>query len=420
MSYTLIKGSFHIYYPENPLSGPEPDGDTLKFEPDSRDLIYSLPRANKSPKFTKKGITTIRFEGIDALETHFPIEGEEYHQNMKLAIAARDKLLDLAGFGMVTYWEEKPNKVKSVEYHPIRGYLLSNGLDIYGRTIAFVFIGDHPEVDGAKLFVRPEMIEMSLNTLMLKKGYAYPAFYLSLPADLRMYLKSIAESARKTETGLWRYDTVTVNKSETIVDLAHFQQLVMWPKVFRRLAAYYHEGYTDLGKFHEWLRKDPADRDDRVLFPNLELGNMHDLIIVNNNKMSLTHLPADIVIVPDDFVLPEAPVTPVHIGAGSIRIIAALINPREQPEQGHEVVTLINITDKDIDVSEWFIADSNGKQKCEGVISKGSVMQVTLGGSVRLSNIRDTITLLDDQETIIDQVSYEEKDLPGEGFTKVF
>ena len=40
MSYTLIKGSFHIHYPANPLSGPEPDGDTLKFQPDQRDSAF--------------------------------------------------------------------------------------------------------------------------------------------------------------------------------------------------------------------------------------------------------------------------------------------------------------------------------------------------------------------------------------------
>ena len=57
----------------------------LKFLPDNRQLIENLPRANRPPRFTHSGITTLRFEGIDALETHFSIEGEEYHQHMDLA-----------------------------------------------------------------------------------------------------------------------------------------------------------------------------------------------------------------------------------------------------------------------------------------------------------------------------------------------
>ena len=31
--YTLIKGEYHIYYPDLPRGGPEPGGDTIKFQP---------------------------------------------------------------------------------------------------------------------------------------------------------------------------------------------------------------------------------------------------------------------------------------------------------------------------------------------------------------------------------------------------
>ncbi len=112
MPYTLIKGSLHIHYPATPRMGPEPDGDTLKFLPDNRQFIENLPRSNRSPKFTQSGITTLRFEGIDALETHFSIEGEEYHQQMNLALTARNRLLDQAGFGDITYFQTPHSKLK--------------------------------------------------------------------------------------------------------------------------------------------------------------------------------------------------------------------------------------------------------------------------------------------------------------------
>jgi hypothetical protein len=35
MSYTLLRGSFVIRYPDLPRQGPEPDGDTVKFLPDA-------------------------------------------------------------------------------------------------------------------------------------------------------------------------------------------------------------------------------------------------------------------------------------------------------------------------------------------------------------------------------------------------
>ena len=43
-------------------------GDTLKFLPDSPVLVEGLE--GRSPRFTTRGMVNIRFEGIDALETH--------------------------------------------------------------------------------------------------------------------------------------------------------------------------------------------------------------------------------------------------------------------------------------------------------------------------------------------------------------
>jgi hypothetical protein len=47
-------------------------------------------------------------------------------------------------------------------------------------------------------------------------------------------------------------------------------------------------------------------------------------------------------------------------------------------------------------------------------------MRVWLSSAVQLSNKRDTITVLDAEEKIIDQVVYESHNLPAEGHTMVF
>jgi endonuclease YncB( thermonuclease family) len=418
MAYTLIKGTFHIHYPDTPRNGPEPDGDTLKFQPDHRDLVESLPKAGRPPRFTQTGITTIRFEGIDALETHFRVDETMYHQHKNLADAARDRLLELTGFGEVTYFDDLPFKVETVENHPIDGYLLSNGLDVYGRVIAFAFVGQPAHTDGTSVFVEPHMLNASLNALMLQDGMAYGAFYLSLPSALREHLKQIVVEARSASKGLYAEATATTTASATITDPDDLQQLVIWPKLFRRLAAFYEEGHSDLADLDAWLRADPVDRDDRLLLPNQELGNMHDLIQVNGNQIRLTHLPEEVVIVPDGFTLPDSPVIP--IGSGSVRIVAALINPAQQPERGHETVTLINTTDSSVDLAGWKIADNNGQQDLSGNLAAGETFRVTLENQLQLSNNRDTITVLSPGNRIVDQVSYERRDLPGEGKTMVF
>jgi hypothetical protein len=63
MSYTLLRGEFVIRYPDLPREGPEPDGDTIKFAPDSRALVESLPRVSgQPPDINGRGIS-VRLEG---------------------------------------------------------------------------------------------------------------------------------------------------------------------------------------------------------------------------------------------------------------------------------------------------------------------------------------------------------------------
>jgi endonuclease YncB( thermonuclease family) len=421
MSYTLIKGSFHIHYPASPLNGPEPDGDTLKFQPDDRALIAALPKPNRPASFNRDGITSIRFEGIDALETHFDVGGDEYHQNLELALVARDALLAHAGFGAVTFFATRPFKVETVRNHPVRGYILSNGLDTYGRTIAFAFAGDHAAVDGTRVFVTPQMLDESLNLFMLREGHAYAAFYLTLPAELRAHLREVATAARRASRGLWPQATATTDQAARIGGLAQLQQLVLWPKLFRRLAPYFQEGYADFAALDAWLRQDPRNRDDRLLLPNLELGNMHDLIVEDGDRVRLAYAPEDVVIVPDDFVLdpPVVQPPPTRAGRGDIRIVAALVDPAGT-ERGNETVTLLNTLAAEIDLGGWKLADGQGRQALAGRLGAGEALRVRLGNGVQLSNVRDTITVLDGQDQIVDQVVYEARQLPEEGRTKLF
>ena len=423
MAYTLIKGSFHIHYPDNPLSGPEPDGDTLKFQPDHPHLLNALPRPNRAPAFNTAGITSIRFEGIDALETHFEGDAGEYHQHLALAIAARDQLLERAGFGEVRYFAHRPYKVESVEHHPVRGYILSAGLDTYGRAVAFVFTGEHSSIDGARIFLAPDMLEASLNAWMLREGHAYGTFFLGLPPELREYLRTSVQRAREAGLGVWAHVTATGAQGIQIDGLDTLQQHVLWPKLFRRLVPYFEAGHTDFAAFDAWLREDTRHRDDRLLLPTLEVGNMHDVIITEGRLLRLACAPEDVVIVPDDYVLPATvhgvqATRPAH--PSGVRIVAALINPATRPERGNETVTVLNTGEADVDMRGWRIADIKGHQTLDGTLAHGDTLRIRLTGAVRLNNTRDTITLLDADGALVDQVSYEPRDLPREGRSMVF
>ncbi|MFF5189714.1 thermonuclease family protein [Streptomyces sp. NPDC000345] len=306
MSYTLLRGLFVIRYPDLPRQGPEPDGDTVKFRPDSPALVEGLPRPSGTPPdLTARGIS-VRLEAIDALETHF----SETHQELTGAHDARDRLLTLLGFTGFTFFPDLPNKVKSADQDSLRGYVLSNGIDANGRLIGFVYPGDPAEPDGHHVYLDEARVDQSANATLMAEGLAYPAFYATLPAALRTHLAGKSRAARAAQAGLWPRSTADPNGNAGVPDLAELQKLVMWPKLFRRLVPYLAAGATDLNGFDAWLRADKVHRDDQLfLLQRGEYGNMHDVISAVGKDVQLTVWPEDFVISPDP-APPGAPTTP--------------------------------------------------------------------------------------------------------------
>jgi uncharacterized protein YukJ len=115
---------------------------------------------------------------------------------------------------------------------------------------------------------------------------------------------------------------------------------------------------------------------------------------------------------------------PPPIGPGEpdlrVRIIAALVNPRGS-DQGHETVTLLNVTDADQPLSGWSIANrTKAKFGLTGVIPAGGIVTVTLPIEVPLSNEGGLITLLDAAGLKVHGVSYTKAQVARQGWTIVF
>ena len=184
MTYTVLRGRFVIRYPDLPRQGPQPDGDTVKFQPDTPALVEALPRpSGRPPDLNARGIS-VRLEAIDALETHF----DDDHQELAGADAARDELLRPLGFTGVPFFADAPNKVESADQDTVRGHVLSNGIDANGRMIGFVYPGEPAGARRRQVFLDDPRVDASLNARLLTAGLVYPAFYDTLPADLRAHL----------------------------------------------------------------------------------------------------------------------------------------------------------------------------------------------------------------------------------------
>lgn len=294
--YTVVTGEFHIFYPDLPRSGPQPDGDTVTFKPDTPGIVESLRRfSHRAPKFNGRGMIPVRFEGIDALETHF----QQMHQDLRWSKAARTHLLRKLGFGQVEFWEDHPHNVREVEHHPTRGYLFANGIESNGRLLGLVCTGEPPADNGAPFRVNAEHLQASVNLSQVHEGVAYAELYDTMPITLQRVFRSKLVESRDARRGMWPAEDVAKGKFRHIGLLEDLQKLVMWPKLFRRLAAYFAAGHAGLGAFDDWMRDDTVDRDDSLRLPDGEAGNMHDIYEIDGDRMALRFDPWLLTIAPD-------------------------------------------------------------------------------------------------------------------------
>ncbi len=340
---------------------------------------------------------------------------------------ARDKLLGALGFSNIVFFSDLPNKVQSADQDSLRGHVLSNGIDANGRMIGFVYPGEPTQPDGADVFLDVALLDASLNAGLLAAGHAYPAFYATLPAALRTHLAGLSRAAREHQPALelWARSTADPNGAATIADLAALEQLVLWPKLFRRIVPYFAAGFTNFDGFDAWLRAGPVDRDDGVfLLDRLEVGNLHDVITAAGNTIQMTVWPEDLIINPDPVAPttgPPPPVTPPvpqpspaagsAAGSGSVLVIAALPNPVGQ-DRGNESATLLNTTPAAVPLTGWQLSDAAGaSHTLSGSLAAGDTLRVTLTTAVQLGNRGDTIRLTDEHGTVIDEVTYQATDV---------
>lgn len=435
MTYTLIKGTFVISYPNTSLSGqPKPDGDTIKFAPDDPETLGTLSRAaGMCIDLGADWKVSVRFEGIDALELHFRAPGGDYRQHLGLAEQARDRMLELLGFGNPQFTRPAAdacpitdNTMFAAVNPPTaqrRGFLFARDVDSNGRIIAFVFPGDHPLPDGSAVLVDAAMILASVNATLLNEGLAYPTLYSSMPPDLRPVFADAARQARAQNVGVWALATMTPTSPALPNNVCALQALVIWPKLFRRLVTFFTSGNTDLTQFETWLRADPLNRDDAMLLPNGDHGNMHDMVEVIGAGIQTVFQPEDVVIVPDDPIVRVDPIT-VRYPRRDVRIVAALVNPVDSDDRGKELITLLNALPFTVDLTGWHLVTVNPqgqerRQALDGVLRPGAVSQVVWRTDT-LRNAGSIIRLLNAKGAPVDAVVYTESQAACVGQTVVF
>lgn len=116
-----------------------------------------------------------------------------------------------------------------------------------------------------------------------------------------------------------------------------------------------------------------------------------------------------------------APKLPKSISRKSaVVIIAALINPKGK-ESGNEPVTIMNVSDKPVNLGGWSMQAGKNKMEIgDFELVAGSTTILTCEAPFTLPNTGGTIELIDAEGNIIHKVSYTKEAVAKEGWTVTF
>jgi endonuclease YncB( thermonuclease family) len=235
--------------------GKEPDGDSVRFVPDTPGLLQQLAGAERI-RLSHDGSVQLRFDAVDAPELHYGQAAQP------LGADARDDLLARIGFTGVTYADGGSTTVTAADpAGGVRAAILSAMAEANGRPVSYVLIGDDEVLpaDGVRLLADADLLGRTLNACLLYEGIAYYTAYTSTPAAHRDQLRELAAAARQKSVGVWDQDATCGFDLTDTSSIGPGGQLIL-PKLFRRCTDYLRaaaQGFA--GDLAEWVIKVSTD-----------------------------------------------------------------------------------------------------------------------------------------------------------------
>ncbi len=263
------------------MSGYSPDGDSIRFQADNQEHWDFFEWKKEKNKNRKK--KQLRFEAIDALETHY----EESHQPRSFGVVALEVLLEMLDIDEVVY-NIAISKITSAS-DGTTGFIASPALDMYDRPISLVFSEDMNLEDGQELSTSDLPLDSSIKLRLLKLGLVYPTFYSSMEQELIKIFSKITKKARNDKIGVWALDKThdfTLWNKDTIQN-----DIVILHKIFRRLTSFFikESSYDEL---FNYLKK---SRDKVLIGSTGEKKKLYEIMEIDGRKIKLLENPEDLI-----------------------------------------------------------------------------------------------------------------------------
>lgn len=258
--YRVFRGTAHAV-------GLKPDGDTVAFAPHDRDAILALPDSGgtlgRADIDSKSGTCDIRFQGIDALETHYrptspyihpstptpntpkPSAGN-HRQPKNLGRKATAEMLGMLGIDITDAdWHpwgylrrvHVAGKLITEKYEDgVECVVVADTCDRRGRVLGWVFPGSVALNEGDRLGddALADMLKYSVNAHLLTQGLAYSYYFFTLSNVIRKRLSIFTRSSIRWDKGVQSVDSSSVSMTITTVNELN-NVAVIWPYLFRKL-----------------------------------------------------------------------------------------------------------------------------------------------------------------------------------------
>jgi hypothetical protein len=268
--------------------GKEPDGDSIRFVPDTPDLLRRLRNAHRVRR-SSDGSVQLRLDGIDAPETHYGNLAQPRGPE------ARDRLLELCGFTGV---QRDGEMVAAATPERIPAAALSGLADVNGRPVALLLVGGDPPADGSVPPLPGATLRRTINADLLAGGQAYLTLYESTARGIRAELRAVAAQASAACRGVWAVDATAGFALRRQSDIGPDGALVL-PKLFRRCSDYLRT--RDVGEsLPDWIRThgEPGrPEDDEVIVGGTRRTRLSDLVAQDGDRVAMPVDLLDIVFV---------------------------------------------------------------------------------------------------------------------------